>query len=104
MTTPDTITRRRLYADCGQLRALTPFESALLRQPCADRRWDAAIVTALGVGQLTPLDVTPPEGSRCTHTDPYRNASCAEHVHKLHGLNPLVKPTTWASTGADAPA
>ena len=43
MTTPDTITRRRLYADCGQLRALTPFESALLRQPCADRRWDAAI-------------------------------------------------------------
>lgn len=43
MTTPDTITRRQLCADCGQLRALTPFEGALLCQPCADRRWDAAI-------------------------------------------------------------
>ena len=43
MTTPDTIDRRRLCADCGELHTLAPFEGALLCQACADRRWDAAI-------------------------------------------------------------
>lgn len=43
MTMPDTITRRRLCADCGQLRALTPFDGALVCLDCADKRWDAAI-------------------------------------------------------------
>ena len=46
MTTPNTVTRRQLCADCGQLRAiraLTPFDGALVCFDCADKRWDAAI-------------------------------------------------------------
>lgn len=43
MTTPDTITRRQLCADCGALRALTPADGVLVCLDCADKRWDAAI-------------------------------------------------------------